>query len=186
MITIICLYKHLIEIIISIFSLRLWIYFSINNYYNFFVKYIILLTNIILKYFKNFFFQKNKDEFLSLIIILLLIFLKYPILILIQDKYLFLYNLHIYLFVSILTLLKFLGYLFFWLITIYLISNILNIRNNDFNDLLEVFINQIYNFKKNNFFNIYNINIILLITNIVLFFLNNLFMDLFPQFWFLI
>ncbi|QJC38198.1 hypothetical protein GJU04_01390 [Enterobacteriaceae endosymbiont of Donacia marginata] len=186
MITIICLYKHLTEIIISIFLLRLWIYYSINNYYNFFVKYIILLTNFILKYLKKFFFQKNKDEFLSFMIIILLIFLKYPILILIQDKNLFFYNLNTYLFVSILTLLKFLGYLFFWLITIYLISNIFNIRHNDFNDLLEIFINQIYNIKKNYFLNIYNINIILLITNIILYFLNNLLMDLFPQFWFLI
>lgn len=186
MITIICLYKHLIEIITFIFLLRLWIYFSINNYHNFFVKNIFLLTDIILNYFKIFFFQKNKNEFLSLMIIVLSIFLKYPILILIQDKHLFFYNLHTYLFISILTLLKFLGYLFFWLITIHLISNILNIRNNDFNDLLEKFINQIYNFKKNYFFNIYNINLILLITNIILYFLNNLLMDLFPQFWFLI
>ncbi|QJC37799.1 hypothetical protein GJU03_01380 [Enterobacteriaceae endosymbiont of Donacia bicoloricornis] len=187
MITIICFYKHLIEIILFIFLLRLWIYFSINDYYNSFVRYIMLLTNFILKYFKIFFLKKKKNELLLiLVIIILLLFLKYPILILIQDKNLFFYKLNAYLFVSILTLLKFLGYLFFWLITIYLISNIFNFKNNDLIDLLEIFINQIYNFKKNNFFNTYNINIILLITNIILYFLSNLLIDLFPQFWFLI
>ncbi|QJC36980.1 hypothetical protein GJU01_01380 [Enterobacteriaceae endosymbiont of Donacia vulgaris] len=186
MITIICFLKHLIDIVILFFLLRLWIYFTINNYYNFFVKYIILLTNVFLKNIQKFIFKSNKSEILSFILILLLIFLKYPILILIQSKNLFFHSLLFFIFISIITLLKFLGYLFFWLITIYLIFNIFHIKNNDLNDILDIFIHQILKIIRFFLQNFYNINILLFIINIILYFLNNLFMDLFPQFWFLI
>ncbi|QJC37387.1 hypothetical protein GJU02_01385 [Enterobacteriaceae endosymbiont of Donacia thalassina] len=186
MVVMICLYKHLIEIMILIFLLRLWIYFSVNNYYNFFVKFIISLTNIFLKYIQKVIFIKNRNEILSKIIILILLFFKYPLLILVQDKNLFFRIFGLYIFVSILTFLKFFGYLFFWLITIYLISNIFRIQNNNFNDLLDIFINQIGNITKLFFLNIDNISIFLFIINIILYFLNNIFMNLFSQFWFLI
>ncbi|QJC35757.1 YggT family protein [Enterobacteriaceae endosymbiont of Donacia sparganii] len=188
MITIICLCKHLIEIIILIFLIKLWMNFSIeNDHYNFFIRFIFFFTKILFKYIKKIIPQINKNESLSLIMMVsLLIFLKYPILILIQKRNLFNYNIFFYIFISMLTLLKTLGYLLFWLINIYLILNILNIKNNNFYNILKIFVNQIFNIIKKFFPNIYNINIFLFITNIILYFLNNLLMDLFPHFWFLI
>ncbi|QJC34571.1 hypothetical protein GJT95_01385 [Enterobacteriaceae endosymbiont of Donacia crassipes] len=186
MVKIICLCKHLIEFIILFFLLRLWIYYSINNYFNTFIRFIIIFTDIFLKYIKKFLPIKNNNKILTIIIISFFLFFKYPILILIQHGNLFNYNIIIYILISLLTLLKVTGSLLFYIITIYLILNCINLRFLNLNEILEIFINQIYLFIKIICPNIYYLNVFLFIINIILYLLNNLLMDLFPQFWFLI
>ncbi|QJC34944.1 YggT family protein [Enterobacteriaceae endosymbiont of Donacia piscatrix] len=185
MVKIICLCKHLMEFIILFFLLRLWIYYSINNYYNTFIKFVITLTDIFLKYVKKI-LPITYDKTSSMMIILFFLFFKYPILILLQHGNLFNYSIIIYIFISILTLLKITGFLLFYIITIYLILNYINLRFSNLNEILEIFINQIYFFIKKICPNIYYLNIFLFIINIIIYLLNNLLMNLFPQFWFLI
>ncbi|QJC36160.1 hypothetical protein GJT99_01370 [Enterobacteriaceae endosymbiont of Donacia cincticornis] len=186
MVKIICLCKHLMELIILFFLLRLWIFYSINNYYNTFIRFIVTFTDILLKYIKKFLPIKQNNELLTIIVILFFLFFKYPILIFLQHRNLFHKNIIIYIFISILTLFKIIGFLLFYIITIYLILNFINLRFENLNEILEIFINQIYLFIKIICPNIYYLNIFLFIINIILYLLNNLLMDLFPQFWFLI
>ncbi|QJC33754.1 hypothetical protein GJT93_01385 [Enterobacteriaceae endosymbiont of Donacia provostii] len=185
MIKIICLYKHLMNIIILIFLLRLWIYYSINNYYNSFIRFIIMLTDICTKYIKKIFPIKN-NKLIYIMLVFFFLLLKYPIVILLQHESLFDHSIKTYFLVSILILLKIVGCFIFYIITTYLILNYINIRFLNLNEILEIFVNQIYSSIKIIFPDIYYLNIILFVINIILYFLNNLLIDLFPQFWFLI
>ncbi|QJC32539.1 hypothetical protein [Enterobacteriaceae endosymbiont of Donacia dentata] len=186
MITTIFLCKNLMEIIILIFLLRLWIFFTIKNNCNSFTKFIFLLTEIFLIYIKKIVPNIKKNEFLPLLTLIFLIFIKYPVIILLQNGNLFHHNLIFYIFISILILLKSFGYLFFWIINIYLFTYFINIKFNNINYIIDQLVNQILYFVKKIFPNIYNINLFLLIINLILYLINNLLTNFFPQLWFLI
>ncbi|QJC33351.1 hypothetical protein [Enterobacteriaceae endosymbiont of Donacia clavipes] len=186
MIITIFLCKILIEIIILIFLLQSWIFFTIKNNCNSFTKFIILLTEIFLICIKNIIPNIKKNKFLPLLILIFLIFIKYPILVFLQNGNLFHHNLIFYIFISIVILLKSFGYLFFWIINVYLITNFINIKYNNFNYILAKLVNQILNFVKKIFPHIHNMKLCLFIINLILYLINNLLKNFFPQFWFLI
>ncbi|QJC30889.1 hypothetical protein GJT86_01415 [Enterobacteriaceae endosymbiont of Macroplea appendiculata] len=183
---VIFLFRNVIDILILMLILRIWIFYTIQNTYNTFATFINMLSKPIVQPIKTFFPNIKNIELSSIIILVVLINIKYPILMLLNTKNIPFHNFITLIFIGFLVLCKSLGYLIFWLITIRSVFSWFNRKSNDFDYILIVLTNQIIQPIQKIILPIGNVDITPFIISLMLYCMNFVAMDLFPQLWFII
>ncbi|QJC29581.1 YggT family protein [Enterobacteriaceae endosymbiont of Plateumaris pusilla] len=182
MLTLTFLFKNIFDITVTILLLRIWIIWSMNNTYNSFIQFITVISQPIVKPIQSLIPNIKNIEIASLIILAVVLLIRYPLLMSFQigifPKYLIWYVL-----IALLSGIKSIGYLIFWLITIRSIFSWFNRDYNDFDHVLNKLTDQILEPLKVYIPPIYNIDITPFIISIVLYLLNFLGTDCFPLFW---
>ncbi|QJC30473.1 YggT family protein [Enterobacteriaceae endosymbiont of Neohaemonia nigricornis] len=186
MLAIILLLRNIIDVLILICILRIWIYYTIKNTYNTFAQFIIKISQPIIQPFQILLPNIKNIELSTLILLFILVTIKYPLLVLLNTKTIPLYSFITLIFIGILVLFKSLGNLIFWLITIRTVFSWFDRKANDFDYILNTLTDQIMYPIKKIILPIGNIDVIPFVISLVLYCLNILAMDIFPQFWFII
>ncbi|WP_367680161.1 YggT family protein [Candidatus Fukatsuia anoeciicola] len=116
MLTLIFLTKTIIDIYVMLLLLRIWMQWIHNDFCNPFAQSIIKFTQLFVSPLRKILPSLGVIDTASLLLVFLLITIKYPLLLLIQEKSIVLnpYNLLL----SIISLIKAVGHLIFWMMTI--------------------------------------------------------------------
>ncbi|QJC30019.1 YggT family protein [Enterobacteriaceae endosymbiont of Plateumaris sericea] len=182
MLTLTFLFKNIFDIITTILLLRIWIIWSMNNTYNSFIQFITVISQPIVKPIQSIIPNVKNIELASLVILTIVLLIRYPLLVYLQIGIL---SKHLvwYIFIGLLSGLKSIGYVIFWLITIRSIFSWFNRNYNDFDHVLNTLTDQLLEPLKVYIPPIYNIDISPFIISITLYLLNCLGADCFPLFW---
>ncbi|QJC29134.1 YggT family protein [Enterobacteriaceae endosymbiont of Plateumaris rustica] len=184
MLTLTFLGRSIFEITIMTLLMRIWINLFMNDIYNSFSQFIILVTQPFITPIKFFIPNIKNFEISSFILLSIICIMKYPILTYLEVTFVpYILSLTTYIFIGFFSLVKGIGYLIFWLITIRSIFSWFNRNYNDFDIVLNKLTDQILNFTRKYISPIYNVDMSAFIITMSLYFLNFLGYDLFPGFW---